>query len=240
MFTLEQTDKLCDSIINFNNSNYIFELIKLMSFRSSTSIKKAIDKLIELGSYETLIKVLEEIDGIDKEYIISKMYKNGFNSSLIMILNNYELETPLKNVINTMLEQDDISKLNSFRDNFPDIVSYDASLLDKDETYLKYPFEQIIDYDTNLNTGYIVNEVAYEKAKDLGVLCTLMCDKIGSNYLISYMINDDDLKVDILLPRYKVFVSGEYNDLEFARCCDLSYNHSIEKLSKNKNLKKDM
>ena len=241
LFTDEQVNKLSDCIINFNNSNYIFELIKLISFRNSFSNKKAIDKLIELNSYDTLIKVLEEVDGIDKEYIISKMYKDGFNSSLIAILNNYELEEPLKNVLNSMLEQDDVSKLKSFRDNFPDIVKYNSSLSDDEvDVHIGYPYEEIIDYDTNKSTGYVVNEVLYEKAKDLGVLCTLMCDKNGALSLISYMINDDDVRVDVLLPRYKVFISGDSSDLEYARGCDLSYNHSISKLSKDKNLQKTM
>ena len=241
LFTLNDIRILSDSIINFNNSNYIFELIKLISFRDSFSTKKAIDKLIELNSYDTLIRVLEEVDGIDKEYIISKMYKDGFNSSLIAILNNYELEEPLKNVLNSMLEQDDVSKLKSFRDNFPDIVKYNSSLSDDDANVrILYPYEEIIDYDTNKSTGYIVNEVAYEKAKDLGVLCTLMCDNNGALSLISYMINDDDIRVDVLLPRYKVFISGEYSDLEYARDSDLSYNRSISKLSKDKNLQKTM
>lgn len=241
LFTEEQVSKLVDSIINFNNSNYIFELIKLISFRSFISTKKAIDKLIELNSYDTLIRVLEEVDGIDKEYIISKMYNDGFNSSLIMILKNYELEEPLKNVLNSMLEQDDVSKLKSFRDNFPEIVRYNSFLENEDvDSFVLYPYEEIIDYDTNKSTGYIVNEVLYEKAKDLGVLCTLMCDKNGALSLISYMINDDDIRVDVLLPRYKVFISGESSDLEYARDCDLSYNHSISKLSKDKNLQKTM
>lgn len=241
LFTDEQVNKLSDCIINFNNSNYIFELIKLISFRNSFSTKKAIDKLIELNSYDTLIRVLEEVDGIDKEYIISKMYKDGFNSSLIAILNNYELEEPLKNVLNSMLEQDDVSKLKSFRDNFPDIVKYNSSLSDDEvDVHIGYPYEEIIDYDTNKSTGYIVNEIAYEKSKDLGVLCTLMCDKNGALSLISYMINDDDIRVDVLLPRYKLFISGESSDLEYARDSDLSYNHSISKLSKDKNLQKTM
>ena len=237
LFNEDQVSKLVDSIINFNNSNYIFELIKLISFRSSVSVKKGIDKLIELNSYGTLIKVLEEVDGIDKEYVISKMYKDGFNSSLLMILNDCELEVPLKNVLSDMLEQEDLSKLKSFRDNFPDIVSYNSLLLDSDvDTRIMYPYEEIVDYDTNMSTGYVVNEVLYKKAKDLGVLCTLMCDKDGACSLIYYMINDDDVRVDVLLPRYKVFINGECNDLEYARDCDLSYNHSISKLSKDKNL----
>ena len=240
LFTLNDIRILSDSIINFNNSNYIFELLKLISFKDNLSTLKAIDKLIELNCYDTLIKVLEEIDGIDKEYIISKMYKDGFNNSLIKILKNYELEQPLKNVINNLLEQDDIVLLNSFKDNFPDIISYNPSLLLEEDIYTIYPYEEIIDYDTNKSTGYIVNEVLYEKAKDLGVLCTLMCNNNGCESLISYMINDDDVKVDILLPRYKIFTSGDYNDLEYARRCDLSYNKSIKKLSKNKNLQKTM
>lgn len=241
LFNEDQVSKLVDGVISFNNSNYIFELIKLISFRSSISTKKAIDKLIELNSYDTLIRVLEEVDGIDKEYVISKMYKDGFNSSLLTILNNCELEEPLKNVLGVMLEQDDLSKLKSFRDNFPDIVKYNSSLLDEDANVrILYPYEEIIDYDTNKSTGYVVNEVLYEKAKDLGVLCTLMCDKNGALSLISYMINDDDVRVDVLLPRYKVFISGESSDLEYARDCDLSYNHSISKLSKDKNLQKTM
>ena len=67
-----------------------------------------------------------------------------------------------------------------------------------------------------------------------------MCDNNGALSLISYMINDDDIRVDVLLPRYKVFISGEYSDLEYARGCDLSYNRSISKLSKDKNLQKTM
>lgn len=241
LFTEEQVNKLSFCVIDFNNSNYIFELIKLISFRNSFSTKRAIDKLIELNSYDTLIRVLEEVNGVDKEYIISKMYKDGFNSSLVSILSNCELEESLKNVLNSMLEQDDVSKLKSFRDNFPDIVKYDSLLLnDEVDVSIRYPYEEIIDYDTNRSTGYIVNEVLYEKAKDLGVLCTLMCDKSGALSLISYMINDDDFRVDVLLPRYKVFISGESSDLEYARDCDLSYNHSISKLSKDKNLQKSM
>ena len=240
LFTLNDIRILSDSIINFNNSNYIFELLKLISFKDNLTTLKAIDKLIELNCYDTLIKVLEEIDGIDKEYIISKMYKDGFNNSLIKILKNYELEQPLKNVINNLLEQDDIVLLNSFKDNFPNIISYNPSLLLEEDIYTVYPYEEIIDYDTNKSTGYIVNEVLYEKAKDLGALCTLMCNNNGCESLISYMVNDDDVKVDILLPRYKIFTSGNYNDLEYARSCDLSYNKSIKKLSKNKNLQKTM
>ena len=241
LFNEEQVNKLSDSIIGFNNPNYIFELIKLISFRNTFSTKKAIDKLIELGSYNTLIRVIEEVDGIDKEYIISRMYNNGFNSSLIAIINNNELEEPFKNVLNNMLEADDVSKLKSFKDNFPDIVSYNSSLLDEEaDVFVKYPYEEIIDYNTNKSTGYVVNEVLYEKAKDLGVLCTLMCDKSGADFLISYMLNDDDVRVDVLIPRYKTFISEKYSDLEYARACDLSYNHSIDKLSKNKNLKKTM
>ena len=241
LFNEEQVNKLSDSIIGFNNPNYIFELIKLISFRNTFSTKKAIDKLIELGSYNTLIRVIEEVDGIDKEYIISRMYNNGFNSSLIAIINNNELEEPLKNVLNNMLEADDVSKLKSFKDNFPDIVSYNSLLLDEEaDVFVKYPYEEIIDYNTNKSTGYVVNEVLYEKAKDLGVLCTLMCDKSGADFLISYMLDDDDVRVDVLLPRYKTFISEKYSDLEYARACDLSYNHSIDKLSKNKNLKKTM
>ena len=184
LFTLNDIRILSDSIINFNNSNYIFELLKLISFKDNLTTLKAIDKLIELNCYDTLIKVLEEIDGIDKEYIISKMYKDGFNNSLIKILKNYELEQPLKNVINNLLEQDDIVLLNSFKDNFPNIISYNPSLLLEEDIYTIYPYEEIIDYDTNKSTGYIVNEVLYEKAKDLGVLCTLMCNNNGCESLM--------------------------------------------------------